>query len=129
MQNISLVAILKDTSFCYYLFALFVSCYHGYRGYTLQYSLARKQKHDSQIDKAYWTETKLFWIRDLYDTVFYFVCSFVGFISLKCAISLLPQITANISGGFSALIIFLFSIGFLGALGVLPHVIHLGKIP
>ena len=130
MQTSYFSTILKDISWYYVVTALIISIYHGYRGYILQFAHARQQKQNNQIDSSYWTETKLFWVRDLYDAVFYFVCSFVGFISLKCATTLLAQITAinNISGGFSALIIFLLTIGFLGILGILPHIIHLGKL-
>ena len=128
MQNIDFITIFNKFSCIYYIFAALVSIYHGYRGYTFQYDFSRQQQKSGEIS-LYWTELKLSLVRDFYDAIFYFACSFVGFISLKYAISLLPKITNNISGGFSAFIIFLFTISFLGIVGMLPYIIRLGKLP
>ncbi len=70
-------------------------------------------------------------VRYVYDALFYFFCSIVGFSALWLAITVfnaLPNIH-DIPGGTGALLVFLVVLGLLGVGGKLPYVIQPGKLP
>ena len=118
---------------------LVVSAYHAYRGYVLQRWTAQLQKHaeeqkaakNSYTFKWFMSSRETIAVRYLYDALFYFFCSIVGFAALWLATSVfnaLPNIH-DIPGGTGALLVFLVVLGLLGVCGILPHVIQLGKLP
>lgn len=128
-----------DIPCLYVLCGLIVSAYHAYRGYVLQRWTAQTQEHDAQ-ETARMRNTTFRWfmsqretiaVRYVYDCIFHFFWSIVGFGALWLAISVsnaLPNIY-DIPAGTGALVAFLFVVGLLGISGILPWVIQLGKLP
>ena len=125
---------------CWFVIAGFiVSAYHGYRGYVFQRWTAQSQKYaeeqkamkDNVTFKWFMSPGETIAVRYVYDALFYFCCSIVGFAALWLArfvFNSLPNIN-DIPGGTGALLAFLILLGFLGVGGILPYVIHLGKLP
>jgi len=135
----NLTLIFKDVSCWYVIVALFVSAYHGYRGYVLQRWTAKTQKYneETKIKKEeiefqwFMSDRETFIVRILYEVLFYFVCSVIGFVSLWFAASVfnkLPNIY-DIPGGTGGLLAFFVVLGILGVCGILPYIIQLGKMP
>lgn len=135
----NLMTVFTDVPCLFVIVGLVVSAYHGYRGYVLQRWTAQTQKHD-QEQKAAKDSTTFKWfmspgetiaVRYVYDALFYFFCSIVGFSALWLATSVfnaLPNIH-DIPGGTGALLVFLVVLGLLGIGGKLPYVIQPGKLP
>lgn len=125
---------------CLFIIAgLIVSAYHGYRGYVLQRWTAQSQKHaeeqkaskDGVTFKWFMSPGETIIVRYAYDALFYFFCSTVGFAAVWLArfmFNALPNIY-DIPAGTGALLAFLIVLGVLGVGGILPYVIHLGKLP
>ena len=128
-----------DVPCLFVIVGLVVSAYHGFRGFVPQRWTAQLQKHvDEQMAAKNNTTFKWFMspvetiaVRYVYDALFYFFCSIVGFSALWLATYLfntLPNIH-DIPGGTGALLVFLVVLGLLGVSGILPYVIQLGKLP
>ncbi len=115
---------------CYIVVAAIWSLYQGWRGYVLQRAFAHYQQ--AQLGSTYTlSPLQTLLARPVYDGFFYTVCSAAGFVALWLAVHLfnsVPNIN-NISGGTSALLVFLFALGLLGASGQLSTVIQQGKFP
>ena len=130
MNNTIFVTLLAHP--CWFiLIGLIVSAYHGYRGFVNQYALVLWQRHQSGQGAWFWTPFNTVVVRYVYDALFYFFCSLVGFASAWGAIRLLAglQCVYNIAAGTGAFLVFLILLGILGMAGQLPNVIHLGKLP
>jgi len=135
----NLTMVLKDMPCLFIMVGIVVSLYHGYRGYVLQRWAIESQRHEAK-QKAqkeglcfrwFTTPTQECIIRCLYDAFFYCFCSAIGFLALWLAICMfnaLPNIY-DIPVGTGALLAFLILLAILGVGGILPHVIHLGKLP
>ena len=128
-----------DVPYLFVITGLVVSAYHGYRGYVLQRWTAQSQKHaeeqkaakDGVTFKWFMSPGETIAVRCVYDALFYFFCSIVGFAAIWLArfvFNALPNIY-DIPGGTGALLAFLIVLGVLGVGGILPYVIHLGKLP
>ena len=137
MKNLTLA--FMDMPCWFVVVGLTVSVYHGYRGYVVQRWIAQTQKHDAEVTATakkitfqwFMSPRETIVVRYVYDSLFYFFCSIVGFASLWLAIAVfnaLPN-THDIPGGTGALLVFLVVLGFLGIGGMLPYVIQLGKLP
>lgn len=117
----------------YWIIAVVISGYHAYRGCVLQRVTVEDQRDEKQRQNLnwHWSSSNTFWVRYVYDTVFYFFCSMVGFISLWFAMYAIETVSniEDISGGTSAVLIFLLLFGVLGISGILPYLIHQGKFP
>ena len=137
MKNLTLVFMNIPCWFA--VVGLVVSAYHGYRGYVVQRWIAQSQRHDAEQRAAkdcttfkwFMSSPETIAVRYVYDALFHFFCSIAGFAALWLAISVfnaLPNIH-DIPGGTGALLLFLVVLGLLGVVGILPHVILLGKLP
>jgi hypothetical protein len=118
--------------------ALGFSIYHVYRGYVLRRWIAQTQKHveeqraardDSTFNWSMPTIKKIV-VRYVYDTLFHFYCSMLGFVALWLVIYpfFITSEFRDSSGG-TGLFIFLVVLSILGVSGILPFVIQLGKRP
>lgn len=127
-----------DMPCLYVTIGLIISAYHGYRGYVLQRWTAQSQKYaeeqkaakDGVSFKWFMSRVETIVVRHVYDALFYFFCSIVGFAALwlaKYVFNALPNIH-NIPGATGALLAFLIILGLLGVGGILPYVIHLGNL-
>lgn len=129
-----LSSFLDSFPWVFILIAIVVSIYHGYRGYVLQRVTVQIQEDEAKKGAKVWawTRTEIFVVRYLYDSLFYFFCSLIGFISLWVAIIIITSkdtSVQNISGGASALFVFLIIVAILGISGQLPQLIQQGKLP
>jgi len=129
-----LTAFIEKFPFVSILIAIIVSIYHGYRGYVLQRITVKIQKNEAKREENSWpwTKTEIFFVRYIYDALFYFFCSFLGFIALWIAIMIInahASSVQNISGGASALFVFFIIVAILGLSGQLPQLIQQGKLP
>ena len=114
----------------YLLTTLVISCYHGYRGFMLQWILTENQNQATELKRKWKTWEKVS-VRCIEDMFFHFICSLSGFLTLFVANGLYDIFVQQktIDAGASVLLTFSFLIGVIGISGQLPHIIQLGKIP
>jgi len=114
-----------DIPWWYYILAIILSLYHGYRGFMVQWIIANQQ--NQQLPKEItrkWSKPEIIVIRCIEDAIFHFICSISGFLVLLISIHLLE----NLDETKSVLLIFSFLFSIIGISGQLPPLIQLGKL-
>lgn len=144
LQELAMVtqvnSVFADVPFWFILIGLAVSLYHGYRGYILQRVTVQHQKSEAKKNAAqetetepnwFWSDTETVVVRYIYDALFYFFCSVIGFVALWAATKVFDALPSvhNVSGGTGALLVFLVILALLGISGQLPQLIQHGKLP
>lgn len=130
----------------YWIFAVLVSLYHGYRGFRFQLFLTNQSNLNAvepnstavQTDgntnperRLRWSRADTIFVRCFQGALFFFVCSMAGFLALVVALYLWNSATPHkaIDAGISILIVTSFLIGLIGAGGELGPLIQAGKLP
>ena len=108
------------------IISVLISIYQGIRGFTFQYYQAKSY----ELSKN-WKSPGIIFMFCLTDCFFYFITTLIGFLFLFIAYFLVYNTNhiESISGGTSAVIIFLVLFGILGICGQLPYLIQSGKLP
>lgn len=148
IMEINLGQALCSVPWWYYTIAGIFTFYHGWRGYVIQEWSENRQKQEAELEylkvkleylkAGKENDLKFYWMKDCktkcsrywYDALFYIFSSIIGFLSLWFGIYIFNKLGNNfqtISGGASAIIVFLFVLAILGAGGKLPHVINRGN--
>ena len=115
---------LIDAPWWYWLGALLVSTWHGFRGCWYYRSLARDQRF------AAWRTRDRVIVLYIQATWLYFTSSAAGFATLIVAYRMAtPADPGSVTAGQAGLIALAFLFGFLGVSGELPQLVQQGKIP
>jgi hypothetical protein len=137
MSNTCLL--LTATPWWYWIVAVVVSLYHGYRGFTLQKLFMADQKegaartlpNGASTPTWKWSPFEAVVVRSLFDGMFYFLCSAVWFLCLSALVTIYDSVKSldQVSGGTAAVLSLLGVGSVVGIVGQLPYLILLGKLP
>jgi hypothetical protein len=108
--------------------AIAVSAVHGYRGFVLPWTLARRRQQQLPWAMRRWPDREIVLARCVQSGLLHAMCSFAGFAALLGGIRLWRS-PIDVAPSPTVLAACLLVIGVIGAAGHLPAVFHVGRWP